>query len=366
MQEGFNLKPVLSREILLEIIQTGAHAISAYNCQPWRFALREDGIDVFLIRTKNFFLKLEGISYMELGAVVENLAEGAAAHGFETSMEILSPVLGPDAPSVALKFQPRTGPVHNIRHVIDRHTHRGFYAEQPLSNDIQRDLTSLGDDPNVEIIFKSGEEKAFLAKILAELEGIRYANYYLMREVVYYLRFGAVENQNARDYIDVKTLGFSNGVIAVLHLWDRLLKSRIFYWISIALGFHKQLIAKYHDLLKKTGSLLCFAIQERDYRSFIRLGRIIQRVLNELSKNGFAAMPILSGLYLFDVLQENEEIFSKTQIRRLRQLKHNFDDLFLPSGKKIAFILRAGKADNLAVRSLRKPISYFIIDRSAK
>lgn len=38
-----------------KILEVGVKAISPYNSQPWRFKIRENIVEIYIIRTKNFF-----------------------------------------------------------------------------------------------------------------------------------------------------------------------------------------------------------------------------------------------------------------------------------------------------------------------
>lgn len=364
------METLVSRETLLEIIKVGIKAISAYNAQPWRFALREDGIDVYVLRKKNYFLKLEGITYIEVGCVIENLVEGAAHFGFKTSVEILGAMCGLDTPIARLTFTP-IQESRDIRYVLERCTNRAQYENTPIPVKVQKELAALSDDPNIHIAFSSGEQKDRLAKILGRLEFIRFSNYYLMREAMRYVRIPPEENEKYRDFLDLRTLHvhYSKWELRLREWGFKLMVCfpnfpRWYYNALKAIGYYA-LGAQHHmRLLHQNGALITFVLKKRDYKNFIDLGRVVQRILNELARHELAAVPILSGIYLFDVLQKNQEVFSRWQTARIRKAEKDINRLFDLEDQKIVFIIRTGFAAPPEHRSLRRDVSAFILNES--
>lgn len=356
---------MISEDILLKIVSVGITAVSTYNGQPWRFALRENGLDISAIEEDNLFKKFEGITYIEIGAALENLAEGAAHYGLETQVEYLSPELGVNTPNVRLEFKPGTASPKDIRHVLERCTNRNAYSNEPVPVKVQRELAALNDDPNIQLFFWSGHEKHRLADILSTLERIRFSNYSLVIEALKVFRLTAHEINNRRDLLNTETLfsyRHSETVMKVLRFSPF---SRFLFLILKSLGHHRRLANQHIKLLRENGTMIMFVVKERDYKSYIRLGRIVQRILNELTRRGLASMSALGGLSLIDISKKHPEIFSKKQIQDIAKTNEQLEKLFDTSTQKIAFIVRSGIAPPPKERASRRELHSFILEKKS-
>ncbi len=56
--------------------------------------------------------------------------------------------------------------------------------------------------------------------------------------------------------------------------------------------------------------MVTFSINNRSYESLVKTGTTIQYLMNSLAKEKITSMPVLSGIFLFEVLAENPEIFN--------------------------------------------------------
>jgi len=153
---------------LIDVLQVGTQAMSAYNVQPWRFRVDGDQVFIHILRHKNFFLKLQGVYPMMAGHLLANMMEGARSKGYQVEYEIISEALNVDEPCIRMKLKKGFGRA-DITHVLERCTNRSFYSSQKIDKDIQREIIALGDDPNVRIDFVEDQAKENLAQILSHL-----------------------------------------------------------------------------------------------------------------------------------------------------------------------------------------------------
>lgn len=356
----------LSQQILIDILSVGVRAISTYNMQPWRFRLREDGVDIFYQETAGFLLAEMGVEYLEIGAVIENLVEGAAHYGFEAEVQILSEKMGLEAPCASLQFKPSPKPRKDIQFVLERRTNRNVYADTPVSGMVQKELAALNDDKNIQIAFWSGHEKHKLADVLTVLELIRLKNFHLMKEAMAYMRISEEESDQHRDHLDARALSiYSSSIRMVKKIMVKypLFVARTFYHFLKSTGHYEAMAAEHVKLLRKNGTMFVFMIKDRDYLSYIRLGRVVQRILNDLARRGLASMPLISGFCLLDLLKTHKNIFSKKQREQIEKAGHDLDLLFDLSNQKIAFVIRAGIAELAPPLTARRDLQSFLLEK---
>lgn len=348
---------------IVSILDVGTRAMSAYNIQPWRFRIINDNIYIHCVRRKNFFLKLAGVYYMMIGHLLTNIMVGSRAKGYEADYEILSDALSVDVPCVRLKLMKTNPPdahERDISPILNRRTNRYAYSTQKLDETVKMKILSLNDDANIEIRFLEDYDKDDFAVIMADLERVRLNNPRLALETIDFIRFGRAENEKHRDYLDVESLGLSPVAISFLKMIKK------FPWLQRVgdkLGLVNRLYVRQLEMMQNSGVILQFILRRQNYRDFIKLGIVVQKIANYLAGQGIASMPVLSGLYLADVLNENPEILSNeaknTVIHSFRKMKERFK---IKDGR-LAYILRAGYAQTIPPPTLRRNIQELIYTR---
>ncbi len=346
-----------TREEMLEILRIGTTAISPYNTQPWRFRLGSDRIDVHILRTKNFFLKLQGVSHMTLGCLLENIEAGARHLGYRAATELYDRPLGPDEPCAEVVLQSnQIEREPDVSHVVDRVTNRKPYLATPLPAEVRAQILSAAG-PGVTVFVSEADDKRRLARILGELEAVRLSNYKMIREALEYVRFSEEEMAARPEGLDIRTLELDPRIVPLVRPIQR---RRVHRLLKLA-GVVGVASRRHREQLEASAAILTYAIEDRDPASFVGLGRIIQRTLNELSRADVASMAVLSGLYLLDVLQSNPEIFSRRETRALIRAKEALERFFELPERNIVFIVRVGRAQRPEVRQCRRPVEELLL-----
>ncbi|MCK5376688.1 MAG: hypothetical protein KAJ97_06385 [Acidobacteria bacterium] len=342
-----------------EILRAGAAAISPYNTQPWRFRVCDDEIEIFILRTKNFFLKLQGVSHMTLGCLLENLLEGARHQGYRASYEFIPGVLGHDAPCARVRLvADGTLPEHGIAHLFERATNRRAYQHTRLSEAVSGELHAACDDPNVTVFYSEGADRDRLAEILSRLELVRVSNYKMIREAFEYIRLTESEMQERPEGLDVRTLELDPRIARLVPS----IRDRRIYWLVKCLGVAGRVAARHRANLEASAGIVVYAIDDKDEAGFVRLGMVVQKTLNRLARLGVQSMPVLSGLYLLDVLGSNPEIFSRRETRILHRSRDEIEQFFGRSERDIVFVVRVGYGDPPRYRQGRRELEDLVLD----
>lgn len=343
------------------LLAAGVRAVSPYNSQPWRFRVVEDRLDVFVLRTKNFFLKLQGISPMTLGFLLENMDAAARARGRRLEAEFLGTTFGLDHPVARVRVVPGGEPDPSAMDgVLARRTHREAFRAEPLAPAAREPLTGLLaglSDGVATARLVEGERAATLVDILADLEALRFGNPKLLTEALEFIRVGREENERHRDGLDADTLALPPRLRRLLPLLRRHPR-----WVGAVAPF----TGHFHRLrqrafLQGQSGFIAFTTGAGDPAAFVEMGRRIQRTLNALSRAGLDAQCLLSGLYLLHLAFENPEIFSAEEARTLLTCRRDLELLLGVPDHRIAFLIRLGRAERPAPESLRKDLSAFLL-----
>jgi len=349
----------MSPEQLTEILEIGMRAVSTCNNQPWRFRTRGEELDIFILRTKNFFLKLEGNTWIELGTLLENISAAAAVKGLKIEYTLFERC-GLDAPAATVRFiSGPTVPV-DIDAIMRRATNRLPYSDQLLPEDVQEHILKACDDPNIDIQILSGTKKAACAGILANLEAVRLGNRLLVEEVLPYVRIDTKEIESCRDRLDIRAMGYDPFSLKVVQMAKKY--PNLVYLAQQAFTKLGGQTRKFKRSLTQSGALIAFSLAARDQKSYVSLGRILQRTLNFLTEKNIQTYTIVSGLYLLDLLKENLEIYTEREQVLLLRHQYDLESFFNFPNRRVALFVKAGYADAPKYRSLRKQVQNVMID----
>jgi len=351
----------ISRLEIEKIFAVGGRAISGYNSQPWRFLIEHDQVSVFLPRTKNFMLKLHGVTPMTLGFLLENLDQGAQFHGYHMEVLMLDAPSGLDTPFAKLRFRAdaaTTAP--DIAHVLDRRTNRFAYRRgdipTPTLLGLERLKRAISDDNSQ--LHVLGTKKRVLGEILADLEVVRFRNIRLIEEVANYVHQQRSSSAAATRDVAADTLDLTPLQTRMLALFKRFPRARRpILWLN-AIGLWRKVRA---FCVHATAGYLVFTVSNEKDATYVELGRKIQRSLNELTRLGLASHSMLSGLYLLHLCFENPEIFSTSAKNTLLVCRQDLERMFGVPDRHIAFIVRFGYPSAPVALTPRRPVASLLL-----
>jgi hypothetical protein len=347
---------------LNDIIAVGTRAMSPYNTQPWRFRARAEGVDVYLLRTKNFFLKLSGLSQMVLGHLLENIRVGAARAGYGVEETLWETSLNLDHPAARLTFHPAPPEAPDeAAGLLARQTRRAPFSRDPFDDEDRRDFDDFltrHRPPCVTVRRWEGDARDILADILSDLEAVRAANIKLFAESFDYIRAGRDEYLTKRTGLSLDELGLSSTARALA------LFATNHRWLFSALRGHIRRVAKreFNDRLRASGALLVYAVHDTSPRTYVELGRLVQRQLNHFAGRGIHSHPVLSGLYILHLIFENLEIFSHRERDTILTSLRDLEVLLGLPSRQTAYIVRIGRAELPAQSGgVRRPIEDLLL-----
>ena len=181
-----------------EIIRQATMAPNGHNTQPWKFALKENTIEIL----PDFTRRLPVVDpndrelWISLGCALENLLLAAAASGYATN------VIYPETTDVIIvdltKDSPKTSPLINAIPV--RQNTRSEYDGQPVNqNDLNLLKTMQGESGVVLQLLTDVEKMETVLEYVNQGNLIQYADTAFVNELIEWLRFNKKEALRYRD-----------------------------------------------------------------------------------------------------------------------------------------------------------------------
>ena len=185
---------------------------------------------------------------------------------------------------------------------------------------------------------------------------IRRKNSKLVSEGLQCIDFDIQENQRYRDRLDANGMGFGPLAISLMRETKSLPVLFALFRVTGMLSLFICLLARPKKLLMRSGALISFSLKERSYKDYINLGIVIQAIANKIAAHNPASMPLLSGLYLLDILGENPEILSNAAKRTIRRSFNEMNKLLPSQGQRVSFGMRIGYPDRIPPKTVRRNI----------
>lgn len=355
----------LTREQALEIIKKGILAPSADNLQPWRFRLRENGVDLFLNPEHLTSYCDEGFAapYLSAGAVVENLRIAASAFGADIRVHYL-PEQGHPLKAASVDWVPGGAPAHPHLAVLERRcTNRKFYKfNSPISQNVYHALdkqTEPSQGYRLLWIKKGAAHYRELASIIGKADQLRFEIFRLHQELMQVMRFSSEEASRTQDGLPIKALDAGPSAeftFQLIRSWQRL---KFMNHLGMSRSFN--LYAKMQMFSSQGAGLIVAPGKAAEH--YLKGGEIMERVWHEAAAQGLSIQP-MEGLPIFLINSEltGGRDLSGEQRKKLEALKSRFYFLFgIKPWQGLILLFRVGYASAPSARSLRRPLESFLL-----
>ncbi len=197
-------------------------APSTHNTQPWKFAIRESGVEIYADYTRRVPVADpdDRELFLSLGAAIFNLRVAAAHFGFRCRVSYDTGG-EPDGPVAVVRLAEGAGQdVGQIDalfpFIVERRTNRNPFLLSRVPNAAVEAFSESGDSGQASLILsRDGKLIEQVATLVAEADRVQFADPTFRREVAEWLR----PTRRARpDGIPGSTLG-TKGVAATLAPW---------------------------------------------------------------------------------------------------------------------------------------------------
>ena len=341
----------------IERILTAANsAPSGENCQPWRFVVSGDTVDVYLRpeRDKSAYNWGQRGSLMACGAALENLVLAAGQEGYHANVEFKLTENPIHVASVELSKGSQGDILAGA--IMERVTNRRPYSREPLSLP-QRDAilraASAVVGPSVRLV-GDREHVEILGRVGAMNEEVMLTN-----RAVHDFFFDHINWTKEDD--DRETVGFFIDTLDLAppaRVVFRLLRNWKTAKILTTLGIHK-LIGKENGRSNASASAIAIIGSEgTGPLDYVLAGRMLERIWLSATAQGLSLQP-LTGILFFNLLVASGESspFSIAQERVIRSGAEKIEHI-LKNGHRPLAMVRIGKAEGPpTARSSRFPLS---------
>lgn len=358
----------LSYETIKYIIQAGIQAPSGDNAQPWKFAVSENKISLYLDKNAdNSFFNIDQIASMiSCGAVIENIKIAGKNLGIQTQVNYL-----PDTEDMSLMADLILSPMsktdsekdHLFKYLWKRHTNRKLYDQTPVPPSI---LASLKKEA---LVFKNSDihfltQKTHLkklSKIIYRADQVRTLNRSLHEHFISMLRYTDKDIREKRDGLPLKNL--EAGLAGELFLkatrsWDIMNAMN-------KLGISKLVsLNSYRGIINSAGVVLV-TVNGFDNPLFLEGGRCLERIWIAMNSAGLSVQP-MTAITLFWLRWQRNGMndFSEQNRKILSSIWNDFQELFPGVNFErngLIMLLRFGVSKPVSMGTLRKKYEQFIL-----
>lgn len=350
-------------EPIRNILEKAILAPSGDNCQPWRFRVGKDTIDLFNDPDQDTSLYniCQRASLIAHGAALENIFLAAKAEGLNVDISLLPDSDNTDhIASLALREGPKKETLR-FNAIHTRHTNRERYIPVNISDSQVRMLESMFPHNEGKIwIGHDLEPKEVLPDLLSLNDRLVFEVPDLHRFLFEQIRWNDKEVHQTADGLDIKTLG--------LNLMDRLSFRFLRHYPLVSflnhVGFSRIVQMKSKHTLRSASAFAVLSVPGSSEVDYIQGGRIWQRFLLQLELDGLTTQPLAGLACLMQSEKEGllKETLTHKQKERLRHVRNVLSEMAdVPHDHVIVGIFRIGQGDEV-VRSLRRPLDSFLLE----
>ncbi len=343
------------------ILEYGIRAPSGDNCQPWLFKI--EGLNVSLYNdpqkdTSLYNLK-QRASLIAHGALIETLNIAAPHFGLEPHIDYF-----PDKENLDLianiRFSESATTTHPLlTTIIERQTNREPFQSTLITTDQIQAWKKIAT-PNEGWIFSIVAEEKLkeLSKILSYNERIVFEEANLHKFLFDQIRWTPEETEKTRDGLDLNTLG--------LNAFDKIAFSYLKNWrlvqILNKIGLSRIIQRSSKQTLKTASSYIFITIPDITDLNYIMGGKIWQRLLLNLTKDGLTAQPIVGLTCLMQANTEGVQDLAISKVHKalLTNIGESINRIVPGRNRTVLAIFRVGKAPT-TVRSLRRKIEDLLV-----
>ncbi len=343
------------------LIEAAILAPTPDNNQPWRFAVRDERLLVYLDQARTLPSDVNSMfDLVGLGAAIENACIAARQAGYQPHVEVLDcppeALQDPSRPVAAIAFALGGQPDPLYPYLATRCTCRKLYATKPVPAEYLAKIAEAARQVGpVRIDWVTNRlQISELARLLAASDLIRFQYEPFHNELFRQLRFTAQEAERTRDGLDLRTLELPPGVgwlLKRLQPWSRMRKIH-------QLGLGRLLTQPSALAVKRSGAVGLLSVNEAKVEPFLQGGMALERLWLTATALGLALQPLGSlPIFLAHLQQLAGSRLPATQLAKVQDLAIRLRSL-LPQfdAGVLQIMFRIGQSPPPGFRSLRRSV----------
>ncbi len=336
-----------------KIITDGIYAPSGENCQPWRFVVKGNVIEVFNLPEldKSLYNYKQKGSYVAHGALIENIVISASRRGYSSSVQIFPRAEENLISAITLtKAEAKNEPLFPF--VVKRHTNRKDHKQKKLNTEQKNALTSAAKEGKLGELTIIDDKVSMdkLGKALAVNEQVIFENKKL-HDFFYEHILWKEDDQYKAGGFYIKTLEFLPHQLKGVKLF----KAWPILKLLNKIGKVSRVIAKENsEKYAKSGALGIITVNGNANKDYVNAGRVAERVWLTATKLGISVHPCTGVLYFMENIRDhNEKEFSLEHQDAIRRAYADIIKTFKVSGKTTPMLFRLGFAEEASAKAMR-------------
>ena len=343
------------------LIEAAILAPTPDNNQPWRFAVRDERLLLFLDPARTLPSDVNSMfDLVGLGAAIENACIAARQAGYQRHVEVIDcppeVLKDPARPVASIAFAPGGRPDPLYPYVATRCTCRKLYATKPLPAESLTQMAAAAAQAGaVRVDWVTDRSQiSELARLLAASDLIRFQYEPFHNELFRQLRFTAQEAEQTRDGLDVRTLELPPGVgwfLRKLQPWKRM---RMVH----KLGLGRLLTLPSALAVKRSAAVGLLSVSHPNVDSFLKGGMALERLWLMATALNLALQPLGSlPIFLAHWHQLGGSRLGAAHVARVQYLSDRLRAL-LPQLRQgvLQIMFRVGQSPLPRFRSLRRRV----------
>lgn len=344
-----------------KILEAGIYAPSGDNCQPWKFVVEDNNINIFNIPEKDDSLYNFGqrASLISHGALIENIIIAASFMGYRANLII---------------FPDKKAPKHIARIVLEKSEHREEilypqikkratnrkpYKSTPLAAEEKNTLYKIPQFLGFGkiVLIENNKDKESVAGAASMNERIVLENIYLHKFLFNYIRWSKKEILEKLDGMYVKTFEMKPPQTAIFKICS--------YWPILKLlnkvGISKLVAGENKKIYLQSAAMGVAVLDGDAEKNFILGGRLMQRIWLECARMNLNVQPLMGIVFLGQRLMAGEaDMLSLEHQKILKNAYGTIKNVFGVNNETIAFLFRVGGGDLPSAYSPRLPLEEFL------
>ena len=347
------------KEIIKEILESAIYAPSGENTQPWKFRLKDDGIDVFNVPERDISLynfRQQGLLVAH-GALIENIIIASSAMGYKADINTFPDKEDSNHVASITLNKTEIGDEPLYPYIKKRATNRKPYYPEPLTNEEKDTLLELNKSGFGKVALLEDQKTVQeLADALCINERMVFENRHLHKFFFEHMRWTEKEALEKRDGMYIKTMELPPPVILLFKLlfkrW-RLVK---------ILGIAKFIAKQTKKMYLAAPAIGIITIDSDSSGDFLKGGRLMQRVWLEATRMGLSLHPSAGTIFLIQrALKGATEDFTQENVEMIEFVHQKLKSAFKLHNETIAFLFRIGRSDPPSAYSPRLSLEQLII-----
>lgn len=344
-----------------EVIEAAVRAPSGDNCQPWRFVISGDVIQIYNIPDKDTspFNLRQRASYVAHGALLENLSIAASAFGFSPEISLFPDSNDPNLVAI-VHMREGTASVDPLFPFIPKRcTNRKRYRGGELSPLESQSLASASERiPGGKVaLTRNKSEQSEIAQIVSLNDRLMFENQYLHAFLFDHVRWNDAEAREKSDGLDIKTLELAPPDSLAFPL----LKSWPLVNLLGNFGVTRIIAGSARKLALSAAAIGVVSVPGNSDKDCIAAGRLMERVWLEATKLDLS-FQLMTGLTLLvrRVINGETENIAPQHVELIRKAYGTLANRFGIDESSLFIMFRVGRCGPPSAYSMRYPLEKVI------